>query len=74
MSPGARAVQQLKQLAANPLDALRSKRCLLHITATYFPLTEQEIAAVARQHAGHAPLPRTHSAAGSARVANMLRR
>lgn len=45
---GGTAMEQLRHLASNPLDALRTKRCYLHITATYLPLTELEIAAVAK--------------------------
>jgi hypothetical protein len=81
LSPGATAMQQLRQLAANPLDALRAKPCLLHITATYLPLTEQEIAEVAKaagrqqQGGGGAVRRGTSSAAlGSGRLDDLLHR
>ena len=81
LSSGAAAMQQLRQLAANPLDALRSKRCLLHITASYLPLTEQEIAAVARaadtrRHAEAATPRRANSSAAlsSGRLNDLLHR
>ncbi|EFN58384.1 hypothetical protein CHLNCDRAFT_56823 [Chlorella variabilis] len=65
--------QQLRQLAANPLEMLRSKRCMLHITASYFPLTDQEIAAVAkeagRQQRGEAePATLSSSLGGASRL------
>lgn len=72
--------QQLRQLASNPLTAF-NRKCMLHITASYFPLTDQEIAAVARetgkQQRGEADHTRTGadgSLANVPRVANMLRR
>ena len=73
------ALQQLRQLASNPMELLRSKRCELHIVATYFPLSEQEIAAVAReagrqQRGERGPLRASSSTLGSARMANMLHR
>ncbi|KAI3435577.1 hypothetical protein D9Q98_001642 [Chlorella vulgaris] len=71
--------QQLRQLASNPLTAF-NRKCMLHITASYFPLTDQEIAAVARetgkQQRGEADHTRTGadgSLANVPRVANMLR-
>lgn len=74
------AWQQLRHLALNPLDALRSKDCMLHIVATFYPLSEQEIAAVereaSRQHRGEgtsvAP-SRTGSLLADSPVHNMLR-
>ena len=39
-STASAAADQLRRVAAAPLEALRSKDCLLHITATYMPLTE----------------------------------
>jgi hypothetical protein len=37
------------QLAANPMDLLRSKLCKLHVRISYFPLTDQELAAIGRE-------------------------
>ena len=39
-STASAAADQLRRVAVAPLEALRSKDCLLHITATYMPLTE----------------------------------
>jgi hypothetical protein len=81
VSPGGTAMQQLRQLAANPLDALRSRPCLLHIRATYLPLTEQEIAEVAKaagrqQQGGGGAVKRGASSAalGSGRLDDLLHR
>lgn len=74
-------IDQLRQLASNPWDALRRKECQLHITATYLPLTEQELAAMereaGRQQGGGGPtaMQRVSTlAATSPRIANLLHR
>lgn len=74
-------IDQLRQLASNPLDALRRKECQLHITATYLPLTEQELAAMEREAGrqrsggGLAAMQRVSTlAATSPRIANLLHR
>lgn len=74
------AWQQLRLLALNPLDALRSRDCMLHIVATFYPLSEREIAAVereaSRQHRGEgqpASPSRTASLLADSPVHNMLR-
>jgi hypothetical protein len=74
-------IDQLRQLAANPLDALRRKECQLHITATYLPLTEQELAVLEREAGrqqsggGLAAMQRVSTlAATSPRIANLLHR
>lgn len=74
------AWQQLRLLALNPLDALRSRDCMLHVVATFYPLSEREIEAVereaSRQHRGEgvpeAP-SRTTSLLADSPVHNMLR-
>lgn len=84
-SPGLQRVSdhigQLRQLAASPLDALRRKDCQLHITATYLPLTEQEVAVMAREAGrqqsggGLAAMQRVSTLAStSPRIANLLHR
>ena len=84
-SPGLQRVSdhigQLRQLAASPLDALRRKECQLHITATYLPLTEQELAVMAREAGrqqsggGQAAMQRVSTlAASSPRITNLLHR
>lgn len=75
-------MQQLRQLASNPLDALRRRECQLHLTATYLPLTEQELAAMEREagrqrggRAAVAAMERVSTlAATSPRIANLLHR
>lgn len=49
MSGAHSTLEHLARLAANPLEALRAKRCILHIQTTYLPLTAAEVEAMARE-------------------------
>lgn len=83
VSGASAAMQRLRQLS--PLDMLRCKECMLRVKATYLPLTEAEVAALAKaaaREASHAqpggaaavgPGVSRTSLLGSPRIANLLR-
>ncbi|KAL4458138.1 hypothetical protein ABPG75_013003 [Micractinium tetrahymenae] len=65
------AWQQLRLLALNPLDALRSRECMVHVVATFYPLSEQEIAAV-EMEAGRQQRGEERAAGSPSRTASLL--
>ena len=70
-------LQNVRDLAQRQLEALRPRGCQLHVIATYYPLSEQEIAAVereaSRQQRGDAQaITRTQSLVPGSRVSNLL--
>lgn len=78
MSAAPSTLEHLVRLAANPLEALRSKRCVLHVRTSYLPLTAAEVEAMAREHSrqrrGGRSLTRRGGTKHSGRVDSLMNR